>query len=49
MGDRDKLAEAIKKILSQPEFAKKLSQNAAKIREELSLQKFSEQWMEIIN
>lgn len=48
VGDSKALAKAIIKVLSQPELAKKLSQNAVKIREELSLQKISEQWMEIL-
>jgi glycosyltransferase involved in cell wall biosynthesis len=47
VGDSEKLAEAIIKVLSQPELAEKLSQNAVKIREKLSLSNISNEWMKL--
>lgn len=41
------MCEAMKKIASDKEFAELLSLNAAKIRDELSLENISEKWMEL--
>lgn len=49
VGDAVKTYEAMKKLIENPGFAQKLSQNAVKIRNELSVEKIIEKWMEIIN
>lgn len=48
VGDPDTLAEAIERVISQPEFAFKLSQNARKIREELKTENIAEAWLNVI-
>lgn len=45
----ERMYEAMKEIIENPELAEKLSQNAVRIREEQSLEKIIEKWMEIIN
>lgn len=42
------LSEAMKRIISEKGLSEKLSENAVKIREEQSLEKIIEKWMEII-
>lgn len=48
VGDPDTLAEAVERVISQPELAFKLSQNARKIREDLKLENIAKQWMELV-
>jgi len=48
VGNVDALYYAIKKILDDMNFAKKLSINASKIREELPVKKIAEQWTDIL-
>ena len=47
VGDPDDFANAIIKILSNKKLAESLSLNAAKIRDELSLENISQKWMEL--
>lgn len=49
VGDAEALYKAMKEIIETPALAKKLGENAAKIREDQSVQKITEKWMEIIN
>lgn len=49
VGDEEKMYLAMKDLIEKPELADKLSQNAVQIREEQSLDKIIEKWMEIIN
>ncbi len=48
VGDSEATAEAMKKIVESPVLSRKISQNAVKIREDLSLEKIIEKWMEIL-
>lgn len=48
VGDAEGLAEAIKKVVSDKELSEKLSDNAQKIREELSLPNIARKWMELM-
>ena len=48
VGDADSLAEAIKKIISDKNLSTKLSENAVKIKEDLSLSNIARKWMELI-
>lgn len=48
VGDTDALYRAMKKVLDNPEFSKKLSLNAYKIREELPVQIIAEKWLEVL-
>lgn len=47
--DVEKMCLAMKELIVKPELAEKLSKNAVQIREEQSLDKIIEKWMEIIN
>ena len=47
VGDSEDFAEKIIAILSDDELSEKLSRNAAKIREDLSLGNISKKWMEL--
>lgn len=47
--DEEKLYLAMKEVIEDSELAERLSQNAIIIREEQSVEKIIEQWMEIIN
>ncbi len=47
--DPHELYLAMKKVAENPELAAKLSQNSVKIREEQSVDKIIEKWMELIN
>lgn len=49
VGDTTKCIEALEEILSNYELAKSLSQNALHIKEELSVDKVAEKWMNYIN
>ena len=42
------LSSAINRVIEDKEFADKLSQNASQIREELSLDKITEKWMQLL-
>jgi glycosyltransferase involved in cell wall biosynthesis len=46
--DSQALYMAMKQIVEDEEFSKKLSENAAKIREKLSLENIANQWMELL-
>lgn len=48
VNDAVSLSEAMKRIISEKGLSEKLSENAVKIREEQSLEKIIEKWMEII-
>lgn len=48
VGDSNELARAMAKIASDQEFAAELSKNAAKIREELSIENTAKKWMELL-
>ncbi len=47
VGDSEDFAEKIIAILSDDELSEKLSRNAARIREDLSLRNISKKWMEL--
>lgn len=47
VGNAKELCEAMKKIAGDKSFADKLSRNAAKIRQELSLENTAKKWMEL--
>lgn len=49
VNDVDAIANAMKEVAGDAELAEKLSVNGTKIREELSVDKIVNQWMEIIN
>lgn len=49
VGDMVKMFQAMIKLAENPDFAEKLSQNAINVRNELSVEKIIEKWMEIIN
>ena len=49
VGDSNSLYLAMKKIAENPEFAKQLSENSVKIRDEQSVDKIIMKWMELIN
>lgn len=49
VGDSEKLYLAMKKIAENEELSQKLSVNAVAVRENQSLEKIIEKWMEIIN
>ncbi|MBE6790546.1 MAG: glycosyltransferase family 4 protein [Ruminococcaceae bacterium] len=48
VNDAVSLSEAMKRIISEKGLSEKLSENAVKIRDEQSLEKIIEKWMEII-
>ena len=48
VGNAPEISEAMKKIASDKTFADKLSQNAANIRYELSLENTAKKWMELL-
>ncbi len=48
VGDAEGLAEAIKSVISDKELSAKLSGNAVKIKEELSLSNIARKWMELM-
>ncbi len=47
VGDAEGLAEAIKKVIADKELSAKLSENAVKINDELSLSNIAKKWMEL--
>ncbi len=47
-GDVNAVYHAMKEIIENPDLAKKLSEEAYKIREELSAEKIVKKWMEVI-
>lgn len=47
-GDEDAVYHAMKEIAENPELAQTLSENAARLREELSVQKIAERWLRIV-
>ncbi len=49
MRDPQAMYEAMKEIIDHPEFAEKLSKNAVKIREELTVEAIGEQWMKALD
>ena len=48
VGDVESLAEAIKSVISDKELSAKLSENAVKIKDELSLINIARKWMELL-
>ncbi len=48
VGDSQGLAEAIKKVITDNELSQKLSDNAVKIKYELSLSNVARKWMELL-
>lgn len=49
INDTNALYLAMKRIIENPDFANKLSENSVKIREEQSVEKIIKKWMELIN
>ncbi len=49
VGDKDALADALRRVLSNDKFAEKLAQNAAALNDELEVTKIVEQWQEFAN
>lgn len=48
VGDKVALYKGVKKIIGNKEFSEKLSVNAAKIKEDLSIEKIVDKWLNII-
>ena len=48
MNDASALAAAMERLAADPALAKKLSENAAALREELSLDAIAEKWLELL-
>ena len=48
VNDADALSDAMKRIVSEPGLAEKLSADSVKIKEAQSLEKITEKWMEIL-
>ena len=48
VGDVQAVYLAMKEVIESPELAKKLSEEGTKIREQLSIQKIIERWLEVI-
>lgn len=48
VGNSEEMCEAFKKIVGNKELSDRLSENAAKIREELSLENTAKKWMELL-
>ena len=48
LGDADALCRAMKEVAGSPELASALSQNAVRLRDELTVDKIVEQWEAII-
>lgn len=48
VGDVDAMYRAMKRIVEEPGLARKLSDNAYKIRERFSIEKISEQWLDLM-
>ena len=48
VGNSEEMCEAFKKIAGSRELSDRLSENAAKIREELSLENIAKKWMELL-
>ena len=46
VGDRKALADAMRKILREPDFAKKLSLNGRKLRDDISVAVIAEKWID---
>ena len=49
MNDSDAMYHAMKEFVENPELAEKCSLNAAKIRDKLSAEKITQQWLNVIN
>lgn len=49
VNDSEALYRGMKRVIENPKLAEKLSHNAVKIREDLSVEKIIDKWMEIIN
>jgi glycosyltransferase involved in cell wall biosynthesis len=47
VNDADEMYRAMKRFVENPEFAEKCGRNAAKIRENLSVEKIAQQWIEV--
>ena len=48
VGDADALYRAMKRVAEDPALAEKLSQNAVRLREELSLEAVAQRWMKLL-
>ena len=48
MNDPEAMCLAMKEFVENPDLTKKCSQNAAKIREKLSVEKITQQWLDVI-
>ena len=48
VGDGQALYQAMKRVVEAPELARKLGENGAKLRQELSVQTITDQWMRFI-
>ena len=48
VGDAQALARAMKRVAEDPALSRKLSQNAVRLREELSLDAVAERWMKLL-
>ena len=49
VGDTDGLYRAMKRIAEDPELAKKLSENGALLRQQLSVERITQQWLDFIS
>ncbi|MBE5921849.1 MAG: glycosyltransferase family 4 protein [Lachnospiraceae bacterium] len=48
MKDVDALYQGIKRLIDEPDLAKRCSENAARIRNEMSVTKIADRWLEVI-
>ena len=48
MNDPEAMYRAMKEFVDNPELAEKCSRNAAKIRDKLSVEKITQQWLDVI-
>ena len=46
VGDREALAEAMKKLLMNPDLAEKMSKNGCKLRDDISVSAIAKKWMD---
>ena len=48
MNDPEAMYRAMKEFVDNPELAEKCSRNAAKVRDKLSVEMITQQWLDII-
>lgn len=48
IGDSERLYQAMKRLVENPDFAESLSKNATTLREELKLNRIAQEWLELL-